>query len=78
MVGQGHGLVCLSLRTACKLFNLDGFVKDLYCYRFPVFVLSNLCATSTPAMMVRHDRVLYREKERKMCYANTEVIRTSL
>ena len=29
------------------------------------FLLSNLCATPTPAMMVRHDRVQYREKDRK-------------
>ena len=27
--------------------------------------LSNLCATPTPATMVRHDRVQYREKEKE-------------
>ena len=47
-------------------FNWGGFVKDLYCYFFLVcFVLSNLCATPTPVMMVKHDRVQYREKDRK-------------
>ena len=35
---------------------------------FFLFVLSNLCATPTPAIMVRHDRVQYREKERKSEY----------
>ena len=28
------------------------------------FFLSNLCATPTSAIMVRHDRMQYREKER--------------
>ena len=43
-------------------FNWGGFVKDVYCYT--CIFLSNLCATPLPAIMVRHDRVQYREKER--------------
>ena len=35
-------------------------------------VFSNLCATPTPAMLVRHDRVQYREKERKSVLAPRE------
>ena len=38
-------------------------IKDLYCYLFLVIIIINLCATPTPAIMVRNDRVQYREKE---------------
>ena len=47
-------------------FNWGGFVKDLYCFLF--FLLSNLCAIPTTAMVVKHDRVQFREKERKKVY----------
>ena len=55
-------------------FNWGGFVKDFYCYLFLVFFLSNLCATPTPAIMVKHDWVRYREKEKKKQCTETEIL----
>ena len=67
-LGWGRDMVWYACpwRLIVNSLNWGGFVKDLYCYL--LFFLSNLCATPTPssAIMVRHDRVQYREKQRPL------------
>ena len=51
---------------------LSFYLTEVACQRFVLvvflllFVLSNLCATPTSAIMVRHDREQYRQKERQV------------
>ena len=56
-------MICIVIFFLFFFFFL--FVCFVFCCCFFFFFFSNLCATPTPAMMVRHDRVQYREKERK-------------